>query len=44
MYLLLRARQIRVFSGIDLQSDEGWVMLKAAVAGMARQLLAAPQR
>jgi AcrR family transcriptional regulator len=44
MYLLLRARKIRVFSGIDLQSDEGWVMLKAAVAGMARQLLAAPRR
>jgi AcrR family transcriptional regulator len=42
MYLLLRARRIRVFGGIDLRSEDGWTALKASVAGMARQLLAAP--
>ncbi len=38
-YLLVRSRKIRIFGGIDLRSDEGWAMLKAAVAGMARQWL-----
>ena len=38
-YLLVRSRKIRIFGGIDLRSDEGWAMLNAAVAGMARQWL-----
>jgi AcrR family transcriptional regulator len=42
MYLLLRARRIRIFGGIDLRSDAGWSALKASVAGMAMQLLAPP--
>jgi AcrR family transcriptional regulator len=45
MYLLVRARKIRIYGAIDLHTDAGWEALKAAVAGMARQLLgaAAPQ-
>jgi AcrR family transcriptional regulator len=38
-YLLLRARKIRVFGGIDLGSDVGWSMLKASLRSMAQQLL-----
>jgi len=41
IYLLVRARKIRIFGGIDLRSDEGWDALKAAVAAMAQQLLGA---
>jgi AcrR family transcriptional regulator len=41
MYLLVRARKIRIFGGIDLQSDAGWAMLKASVAGMAQSTLGA---
>jgi AcrR family transcriptional regulator len=37
MYLLVRARKIRIFGGIDLHTDAGWAALKAAVAGMAQQ-------
>ena len=44
MYLLVRSRKIRIFGGIDLRSDEGWAALKAAVAGMAQQLLGAARR
>ena len=44
VYLLVRARKIRIFGGIDLQSDAGWAALKAAVAGMAQQLLGAAGR
>ena len=44
MYLLVRARKIRIFGGIDLHSDAGWAALKAAVAGMAQQLLGAAGR
>ena len=40
MYLLLRARTIRVFGGLDLRSDEAWAALKASVRGMALQWLA----
>jgi AcrR family transcriptional regulator len=39
MYLLVRARKIRIFGGIDLQSDAGWAALKASVAGMAQPML-----
>jgi AcrR family transcriptional regulator len=38
-HLLVRGRKIRVFGGIDLQSDAGWARLKAALAHMARELL-----
>jgi AcrR family transcriptional regulator len=41
MYLLVRARKIRIFGGIDLHSDAGWAALKAAVAGTAQPLLGA---
>ncbi len=41
-YLLLRARQTRVFGGIDIQSDAGWKQLKASIAAMAQQLLQPP--
>jgi AcrR family transcriptional regulator len=41
-YLLVRARTIRIFGGIDLQSDEGWAQLKAALAGLGRQLFEPP--
>jgi len=33
-YLLLRARKIRVFNGIDLQTEQGWVRLEAAAKAM----------
>jgi AcrR family transcriptional regulator len=41
-YLLVRSRKVRVFSGIDLQSDAGWATLKASVAGMAQTMLGTP--
>ena len=41
MYLLVRARKIRIFGTIDLHTDAGWATLKAAVAGMAQQAFAA---
>lgn len=41
-YLLLRARTIRVFGGFDLQRDETWATLKAAIRATALQVLAAP--
>ena len=34
-YLLLRSRKIRVFGGLNIQSDAGWAALKAAVRAMA---------
>ena len=33
-YLLLRARRIRVFNGIDLRTEEGWSRLEAAARAM----------
>jgi AcrR family transcriptional regulator len=33
-YLLVRARRIRVFNGIDLRTDEGWSRLEAAARAM----------
>ncbi len=38
-YLLVRSRKIRVFGGIDIQSDEGWNELKASIRAMAQGLL-----
>jgi AcrR family transcriptional regulator len=40
-YLLVRSRKIRIFGGIDIQSDAGWAELKAAVRAMAVRLFAA---
>jgi AcrR family transcriptional regulator len=37
-YLLVRGRKIRVFGGIDIQSDAGWAELKAAVRKMALRM------
>jgi AcrR family transcriptional regulator len=33
-YLLLRARRIRMFNGIDLRTDDGWRRLEAAAVTM----------
>lgn len=43
-YLLLRSRKIRIFGGLNLQSDEGWAELKASVRQLAKQMLAGPRR
>ena len=37
-YLVLRSRRIRVFGGVDLQSDAGWVELKASINTLAQTL------
>ena len=37
-YLLVRSRTIRIFGGIDIQSDDGWATLKASVRKMALDL------
>ena len=34
-YLLLRARKIRIFGGLDIQGEAGWSALKASVRSMA---------
>lgn len=39
-YLLLRGRRIRIFGGVDLQSDEGWAELKRALRDAAQRPLA----
>jgi AcrR family transcriptional regulator len=39
-YLLVRARRIRIFGGIDITSDAGWAQLKASMRASAMQLLA----
>ena len=38
-YLLIRARRIRVFGGLDLKSDGDWGKLKGSVRTMAKQVL-----
>jgi AcrR family transcriptional regulator len=40
-YLLIRARKIRVFGGLDLKSDADWGRLKQAVRAMAQQAFGA---
>jgi AcrR family transcriptional regulator len=40
-YLLVRARKIRVFGGLDLASDEGWARLEGDLRALARQLFGA---
>jgi hypothetical protein len=34
-YLLLRSRKIRVFGGLNIQSDAGWDTLKASTRALA---------
>jgi AcrR family transcriptional regulator len=41
-YLLVRARLIRVFGGIDLHTDAGWDQLKASVRALAKRMFALP--
>ena len=38
--LLIRARSIRYFGGLDIQSDGGWRLIKESIQAMARKLLA----
>lgn len=38
-YLVLRARRIRQFGGVDIQSDGGWAELKASIRALAGQLI-----
>lgn len=38
-YLILRARRIRQFGGVDIQSDAGWAELKASIRALAAQLI-----
>lgn len=40
-HLLLRSRQIRVFGGVDLRSDEGWGELKRSLRALAWTLFPA---
>ena len=40
MYLLVRARTIRVFGGIDLRTDSGWNALKSSLRASAAALFA----
>jgi len=41
-YLLVRARTIRVFGGLDLRRDADWAALKASLQATAAQLFAEP--
>ena len=43
-YLLLRARKIRQFGGVNLQSEPGWDEIKHAIRVLAVQLLSTPTR
>lgn len=37
-YLLVRARSIKIYLGIDLRSDEGWARIEAVLASFVRSL------
>jgi hypothetical protein len=37
-YLLVRSRRIRIFGGIDIQSDAGWAVLKTSLRKLALDL------
>ena len=39
-YLLLRARRLHIFGGIDIQSEAGWAHLKSGIRSMALRMLA----
>jgi AcrR family transcriptional regulator len=38
-YLLIRARKIRAFGGLDLRSDSDWEQLKSSVRAMAKPMM-----
>jgi AcrR family transcriptional regulator len=40
-YLLLRSRRIRIFGGVDVQSNAGWLELKGALHALAAQIVPA---
>ncbi|HVL77403.1 MAG TPA: helix-turn-helix domain-containing protein [Noviherbaspirillum sp.] len=37
-YLVLRSRKIRIYGGVDIQSDEGWNALKSSLRAAAYRL------
>jgi AcrR family transcriptional regulator len=39
-YLMLRARRLRVFGGLDLQTDAAWDEIKLALCALAGQIMA----
>ena len=39
IYLMLRARRIRVFGSVDIQSDAGWAELKSSIRALAERLI-----
>ena len=39
-HLLLRSRRIRIFGGVDLQSDAGWMQLKESIRVLAQDAFA----
>lgn len=41
-HLLVRSRQIRVFGGVDLHSDEGWAELKQSLRELSHLLFPSP--
>jgi AcrR family transcriptional regulator len=41
-YLLLRARRIRIFGGLEIQTDAGWDEIKRGLRAVAQGLFAAP--
>ena len=43
-YLLLRSRRIRIFGGVDLRSDAGWLQLKQAIRALAQRGLRRDRR
>ncbi|MCW5636625.1 MAG: TetR/AcrR family transcriptional regulator [Rubrivivax sp.] len=38
-YLALRARRIRLFGGVDIQSEAGWLELKASIGALAGRIV-----
>jgi AcrR family transcriptional regulator len=40
-YLLLRSRRIRIFGGLDLRGEAGWLQLKQSIRALARDAFAA---
>jgi AcrR family transcriptional regulator len=41
-YLLLRSRRIRIFGGLEIQTDAGWDEIKRGLRAVAQGLFAAP--
>lgn len=38
-YLAVRGRHVRLFGGVDIQSDQGWAAMEAAIEPMLRGLM-----